>query len=328
MWNRHWIFDIMGSMHLSRSSSSAPDPLSHVLEVLGAQVTRRTRMEMAGNWALGFPEAERLKFVAMVRGSAWMRPAGQAPVRIAAGDVCLIGPVAYVIASDRYRRPIDGLRLYDGPGQDMVRIGGQETIAIGGTVTFAGAGSKFLIDMLPDFLMVPQAAAGSGTIATILQLVSDEIMRYTIGADIVGARLADILLVETFRACIPSADHAGKGWLGALLDDRIGRALRDLHADVAHPWTVAELARVAGMSRSAFADEFARRIGQPPLTYLRNWRLTLARQVLSKGDASVAQVAEAVGYRSQGAFSQAFRRTFRRTPTAGSDDADDEPRQT
>ena len=125
-----------------------------------------------------------------------------------------------------------------------------------------------------------------------------------------SARLADVLLVETFRAYVGQVGPAGRGWLGALLDPRIGRALRALHADVAHPWTVADLAHVAGMSRAAFAAEFTRRIGQPPLSYLRAWRLALARKALLGGEASVADVAEMVGYRSQGAFAQAFRRAF------------------
>lgn len=306
--------DARESWKLSRSSSSTLDPLSNVLEVLGARVARMTRMEAAGDWALSFPSVDRLKFVALLRGGAWMLLPGRAPQSMQAGDVCLIGPTGYAVASDPALTPVDGRRLYEEAGCDVVRIGGDETVGIGGTVTFAGPHADFLLDMLPDFMIVSRRVSGSGAISAILSLMSEEIERDTIGSGIVSARLADVLLVETFRAYVAQAEPPERGWLGALLDPRMGRALRTLHADVAHPWTVADLARVAGMSRAAFSAEFTRRIGRPPLSYLRAWRLALARKALSGGEASVADVADMVGYRSQGAFAQAFRRAFGTSP--------------
>ncbi len=306
--------DATGSLKLSQASSSALDPLSDVLEVLGARVTRRTRLEAEGDWALSFPAIERLKFVAMLRGGCWMQLPGRAPHRMDAGDICLIGAAPYAVSSDPALAPVDGAPLYEGAGRDLARIGGDETVSIGGTVTFAGASADFLLDMLPDFMAVPRRMSGASAISTILSLISDEIDRQAIGAGIVSARLADILLVETFRAYAGLVDPAGSGWVGALLDPRIGRALQALHADVAHPWTVADLAAVAGMSRAAFSAAFTRRVGQPPLSYLRSWRLAIARKALSRGGATVAEVAHAVGYHSHSAFSQAFLRAFGVSP--------------
>ncbi len=137
-----------------------------------------------------------------------------------------------------------------------------------------------------------------------------------IGSEIVSARLADVLLVEAIRAYAGCVDAAEIGWLGALSDARLGRALRAIHDDVAQPWTVASLAGVAGMSRAAFSAEFTRRVGQPPLTYLRAWRLTLARAALAHGDATVADIARRIGYTSQSAFGHAFRRAFGAPPKA------------
>ncbi|MDP0929871.1 helix-turn-helix transcriptional regulator [Paracoccus onubensis] len=130
------------------------------------------------------------------------------------------------------------------------------------------------------------------------------------GREIVSARLADILLVEAIQTYAANVGPGDMGWLGALLDLRLDRALGVMRQEVAHPRTVAELADVAGMSRSAFSAEFTRRVGQPPLSYLRSWRLTLARTGLKRDIATVANIANAVGYQSQSAFSQAFRRTF------------------
>jgi transcriptional regulator GlxA family with amidase domain len=159
-------------------------------------------------------------------------------------------------------------------------------------------------------MVVPHASSASSAVATILGLISDEIEKDMIGSHILSMRLADVLLVEAIRAYAGDVGAAKIGWLGALSDPRIGRALRAMHNDVVQPWTVAQLAWVAGMSRAAFSAEFTRRVGQPPLAYLRTWRLTLACAALARGGASVASVAASVGYTSQSAFSQAFRSAF------------------
>lgn len=272
-------------------------------------------MEAAGQWALAFPAIDRLKFVALLRGNQWMVLPGREPQLLGEGDICLIGRTEYVIASDPELTPIDGQSFY-GEGCDIASIGGDDTIGIGGTVTFAAANADFLLDRLPKFMIVPRTSPASEAIATILALVSREMEREMMGSEVVSARLADVLVVEAIRAY---ADHAGQaemGWLGALSDPRLGKALRAIHEDVAQPWTVARLASIAGMSRAAFSAEFTRRTGQPPLAYLRTWRLTIARAALLHGDTTIALAASKVGYTSQSAFAHAFRRTFGCSPKA------------
>lgn len=232
-----------------------------------------------------------------------------------AGDVCLLGRTAYVVASEPEQTPIDGQALYGAPGCDVARLGGDDTIGLGGSVTFDAEDADFLLDILPDFLFVPGSSAASAAVTTVLSLMEQEIERDGVGGDIVSARFADVLLVEAIRAYSDSAGPVETGWLGALSDPRLGRVLRALHDDVAFPWTVAGLAGVAGMSRAAFSAEFARRVGQPPLAYLRAWRLTLARTALRRGDATVASISHQVGYSSQSAFGHAFRRAFGEAPT-------------
>lgn len=300
---------------MSRSSKSELDPLSGVLGVLGACVSRRTRLEAAGTWSLAFPSIERLKFVAVVRGNLWVRIPGHRPQRLSEGDVCLLGRTAYTVCSDPDLPAIDGLACY-APGCDVARLGGDDTVGIGGSVTFPDANADFLLDMLPPFMVVPAAASASGTIAVILGLLDNESGRDQLGGEIVSARLADVLLVHAIRTY---ADHVGPdetGWLGALAHPRLGRALRALHADLARHWTVASLANEAGMSRAAFAAEFTRRVGQPPLAYLRSWRLTVARTALMRDETAIAHVADTVGYTSQSAFGNAFRRAYGMSPKA------------
>ncbi|GGE96723.1 AraC family transcriptional regulator [Sphingomonas prati] len=292
----------------------AGDPLSNILDVLGARMGRQTRMEAAGRWALEFPAVERLKFVAMLRGSQWLLLPGGVAHQLNEGDVCLIGRTAYRTASAPDVEPVDGQPFFE--HGDVARIGGADIVAIGGTVTVAPGLADFLLDVLPDFMMVPKEAAGSSSVATILALLGAEIERDEVGGEVVSARLADVLLVEAIRACAARRDGTGIGWLGALSDDRLGRALRAIHADVARPWTVATLAGVAGMSRAAFAAAFARRVGYTPLAYVRTWRLTVARAAMLRGGRNIGAVASDAGYGSQSAFGQAFKRAFGVSPGA------------
>lgn len=273
-------------------------------------------MEAAGRWALAFPAIDRLKFVAMLRGSEWMLLPNSPPRLLREGDICVLGRTAYAVASHPEEPPIDGRAFYR-EGCDIARLGGSDdTIAIGGTVTFGAGSADFLLDMLPEFMVVPRSSPTSAAVTTILGLIGKEMEHDLIGGEIVGSRLADVLLVEAIRAYSNRVDAGEIGWLGALCDPRIGRALRAVHDAVAQPWTVARLAGVAGMSRAAFSAEFTRRVGQPPLAYVRTWRLTLARVALSRGDANVAGVAASIGYTSQSAFGHAFRRAFGAAPKA------------
>ncbi len=302
-------------MALSRSSTTARDPLSDVLEVLGAHVVRRTRMEAGGAWAFAFPPADRLKFVAILEGEQWMLTPGEPGCLMKKGDVCLIGRTSYVVASDPELEPQDGTSLYPQGGTDVARLGsGDGVVAIGGSIAFSAENGDFLLGMLPGFLLVGREASASGAIAAVLNLISDEILRDAMATEIVAARLADILVVEALRALSDDNDRSRMGWLGAISDPRLGRALRAIHRDVAASWTVAALAEVAGMSRAAFSARFTQQVGRPPLAYLRYWRLTLARTRLLKDAGSVDEVGRSVGYTSQSAFGNAYRQIFGTSP--------------
>ncbi|WP_217373219.1 MULTISPECIES: AraC family transcriptional regulator [Sphingopyxis] len=305
------------SMVLSQSSKTQSDPLSDVFGVLGAQVTRRTRMEAAGRWAFAFPAVERLKFVAVLRGSQWILLPGCPPQPLNEGDVCLLGRTAYAVASHPNEKPRDGGALY-AIGSDVAHVGGDDVIGIGGSVTFGAGNADFLLDMFPTCMIVPRSSPGAEAVTTILDLINSEFERDRMGSQIVTARLADVLVVEAIRAYASQIGGDKMGWFRALTDARIGRALRAMHGDVARHWTVASLAKVAGMSRAGFSAEFSRIVGQPPLTYLRLWRLTLARAALLNGDVTVASIANRIGYTSQSAFGNAFRRSFGVSPKARS----------
>lgn len=291
------------------------DPLSDVLTVLQARSTRRTRFEASGAWSVAFPVAERLKFVAVLRGACWFRVPHLEPQRLVAGDCCLIGNTAYGVASDPALTPIDGLPLY-ADGNDAVRLGGNETVILGGGVAFTPGIGSFLLRMLPPFMHIPASSSSSAAINLVLGLMDAESDGQLLGSEVMTARLADILMIQAIRTF--AGTGMVDGWIGALADPRVGRAIRAFHGDVARPWTVASLAAEAGMSRASFAAAFTRRVGQTPLAYLRTWRMTRARAALATGQSSVGKAASAAGYKSQSAFGHAFRQTFGETPKRGS----------
>ena len=131
---------------------------------------------------------------------------------------------------------------------------------------------------------------------------------------LVTQRLGEILLIEAIRACVGAGGPRQVGWIAALADTQIGAALRLMHGDVTRAWTASKLAAEVGMSRSAFTERFSTRVGRPPLDYFTSWRMVLARGRLSGGGVSIANVAAQVGYSSQSALANAFKRTFGFTP--------------
>lgn len=304
------------AMSLSRSSRSGPDVLSDVLAALGTCRIRGTRLEASGDWSLSFRGRGRLKFVAVVRGRCWLIVPRAAPEALSEGDVFLLSDTPFTVASDPAVAPVDGMSLYEAPDRDVVRLGqGADTVMVGGGSAFDGDASS-VFEALPAFLRVDRASAAAVAVGRTLELLAAEAAGDRLGASFVAERLAEILLLEAIRAFAGAGGSARVGWIGALADRRIGAALRLMHGEVAHPWTLGALASAVGMSRSAFSARFTARVGRPPLDYLTHRRMVLARQELRDAGRPVSEVARSVGYASQSAFAQAFKRTFGATPRA------------
>lgn len=301
-------------MVFSRSSKPADEPLWEVIKAMGAGSARRTRLEAAGHWGLSFPAVDRIKFVAVLRGRCCMvLPRGEVH-DLEQGDVCLIGRTPYVVASDPKTPAMEGLPLFTNPDRDVVRLGGDESVLIGGGVSLSDAGMAFALDALPPFLHIGSSSPSATVMARTLGLLEMQAEVTAMGGTLVAVKLAEILLVEALRAYSADKDHTFVGWISALGDRQIGEALRLMHGELAFAWTVPALAKRVGMSRSAFSDRFAGLVGRPPMDHLRGLRMALAQQMLEDGATDVGLVAAHVGYSSQSAFGQAFRRTFGRSP--------------
>jgi AraC-like DNA-binding protein len=303
------------SVKSSRSSKLSPDPLSDILSVLALESARCTRLEAGGRWALSFPQRQRLKFVAVLEGAVWIAlPDGRCQ-RVAAGDAFLLTNTPFVVASALDVQPQDGMALFRAPDPNVVRLGGVETIMLGGGFVFDDDNAQLVIDALPTFLNISATQPAAAVLRDTLKILDREMEDKRMGSSIVAKRLADILLIQALRAFVDEHGSNATGWLGALSDARVGAALRLIHGNIRHAWTVSELADAVAMSRSAFAHRFKSMVAMGPLEYCRRWRMQLARQYLRQQSNSVAAIAAQLGYSSESAFGNAYKREFGQPPS-------------
>ncbi|MET1072010.1 MAG: AraC family transcriptional regulator, partial [Umezawaea sp.] len=269
-------------------------------------------------WSMRVQDEAPLTVVSVVRGHLWIAHDTGTPVRLAAGDVAVVlGPDPYTVADDPATPP----RVVIHPGQRCETLDGrglaQEmdlgvrtwgTNPDGGMVMLTGAYpvrgeiGRRLLDALPRLLVL----AEDDWDCPVVPLLAAEIVKDEPGQEVVLDRLLDLLLIAVLRAWFARAD--APPWYRALGDPVVGRAVRLLHHNPAHPWTVAELAAKAGASRAALARRFTELVGEPPMAFLTAWRLALAADLLRESDATVGAVARQVGYGSSFALSTAFKR--------------------
>lgn len=277
------------------------------------------RIELTAPWGLRFDKGDYACFGTVARGNAWLTVEGQPqPTALAGGDCfCLFAQSQGHMLGDHPETPAANM-------QEVARTkcggairfggGGASTTILGGRFTFDRANSKPLMDLLPPFIHVPNDRVQALPLQQSMQLFAAEASQSCLGSYLVLKRLADILMLQLIREYISSSTCRETGWLRALSDPRIGGVLRSMHEKIEQPWTVAELASAAGMSRSAFALRFKEIVGETPLDYLTRWRIYRAAVLLSEGDKKLSEVANAVGYDSDGSFNKTFKRIVGVTP--------------
>jgi len=172
-----------------------------------------------------------------------------------------------------------------------------------------------LLASLPRLMVLRTFRDGaSAWLRSTVERIVREVSQGRPGGRLMLERLNEVVFVESLREYMASGEIPRTGWLAGVKDRHVGRVLELMHADPAHGWTVPELARAAGISRSALTERFGRLVGQPPIDYLKVWRLHVAGSLLRDGERKLREVAEAVGYESEAAFSKAFRKTFGAPP--------------
>ncbi|WP_406165184.1 AraC family transcriptional regulator [Streptomyces sp. NBC_00996] len=288
------------------------DPLSDTLALTDARCVISGGFTAGGQWALRFPRPDRLKITAVVKGSFWVALDGMPEaVLLEPGDAAVFdGSRPFVVSSDPALEPVDASRLFADAPEPMVHLGeGEEVVSVGGHVELGRSGEELLLHALPPLMHVRAAAAEAPVLRWLLDQLLRELTAGRAGADFAADQLAQLMFVQVLRAYLADAEALPAGRLRALADDRIAPALRLMHAEPGRPWQLEELARAAAMSRTTFAQRFRAVAGVPPLTYLLDWRMSLARRALRDGETSVSALAQKVGYTSESAFSNAFKRT-------------------
>jgi AraC-like DNA-binding protein len=296
------------------------DAIAGLLDGPRAHEAFMLRTVMDPPWSIRICDEAPLTVTAMVRGSAWVLPDDAEPERLAAGDVAIFrGPDHYTVADDPATPPDivihPGQRCETPDGRPLVdtmalgvRTWGNavdgETVMLVGTYELDGEVSRRLLRALPTLLVLRDGEWD----CPVIPLLAAEIVKDEPGQEAVLDRLLDLLAIAVLRAWFARPDAAAPAWYRAHGDPVVGRALRMLHNNPAHPWTVARLADEAGVSRATLARRFQELVGEPPMSFLTGWRIALAADLLREPGATIGSVAHQVGYGSPFALSTAFKR--------------------
>ncbi|AKT43067.1 AraC family transcriptional regulator [Chondromyces crocatus] len=295
----------------------ALDPLSDVLSLLRPRGYVSAGLNAGGDWALRFPGHEGIKFNAVTRGACWLFVDGdEAPVRIEEGDGFLLTKGRpFTLATDLSLPPIDARGIY-AEAKDGIATwkGGGDVFLIGSRFVFADRHADLLFGTLPPVVHVRETSDNASVLRWAIHQITAELRRQQPGGQLVAEHLAHIMLVQVLRLHLTSHAQTSPGWLSALTDRQLSVAVSAMHAEPASRWTVEELARRAGMSRSTFALKFKQVVGTSPLDYLTRWRMLVAGDRLRNSDETIAVIATSLGYDSESAFSTAFKRVMACSP--------------
>jgi AraC-like DNA-binding protein len=301
------------------------DVLTDVLETVRVGAACYGRVEAAAPWGIGVPaDEEDAKFHVVLAGECWLDVDGQLePIHLRGGDlVALPHGHAHTLrdAPGSAIRPLAELTvLGGGKCQPSISTGGSGASAtlVTGSFHFEDRRNNPLLAVLPPVIVLPgELSRNVLWLEPTLKFIACEAASGRPGAQTVVSRLADVLFIQIVRGYLASLPAGASGWLGALGDAQIGSALGFIHQSPELDWTVQSLAAKVAMSRSAFASRFARLVGEPPLAYVTRWRMQKAAGLLRQSSATLADIAERVGYDSEAAFSKAFKRAVGTAPGA------------
>ncbi len=281
------------------------------------------RCEFAAPWGMEIPRMEFAEFHVVVRGQCWLRVPGYArPIMLSAGDVTVFmhGDPHALLDSPNARALPPSVVL---DGQDVTNFGpvryggdGPQATVLCGYFKFERDSWNPVIRALPRFIHVHDSeASGASAIERVIAMMMQETRAGRPGAEAVINRLSEVLFIQVVRSYVEQA-HPDAGVLNALADPRLSTALQRLHENPSAAWTLAGLAKEAGMSRTAFAARFHALVGQTPMEYLTAWRMESARQLLVGSKLPMAAIAERVGYGSEAALGKVFKRLLRVSPGA------------
>ena len=283
------------------------DPLAETVALLQPSAPLSKIVSGKGPWSTRRSGFRQPLFCLTLEGSGRLAVDGHEMIILQEGDFTLIPSGDDFTMSDLASADTDRLNsaiftLPHGEIRHGIEEGPPDVRYLVGYCVFGSPDSAMLVSLLPQLVHI----RGEARLSTLAQLVAEEARALRPARDMILARLLEVLLIEALRSTTGTVPPPGL--LRGLADDRLGQAIRSIHESPARRWTIAEMAKAAALSRSAFFERFSRAVGVAPMEYLLAWRMAMAKDLLRRGEADVAQVAERVGYGSASAFSVAFAR--------------------
>lgn len=292
------------------------DPLTDIVALLYPHDCSAAGLDAGGDWSIRFDRHAGLKCNAVLKGSCWLWVDGaDAPQRLEAGD-CAILPhgLPFTVSARQMKIGADAAAIY-APlphGGTAVYGGGGDFFMTGARFLLSGPVADALLRAMPPVIVVHSRLSGDAVRWSLAQ-IAEELREDRPGRALSVTHLSHYVFVQALRCHLADASPT-TGWLSLLADTRLSRALEVMHGDPARRWQLAELAALAGMSRTSFAVRFRHVAGETPMAYLTKLRMLRAAHALRRRDTSIAQVAAEIGYSSESAFAAAFKRTMKCTP--------------
>ncbi|MDR3527412.1 MAG: AraC family transcriptional regulator [Rhizomicrobium sp.] len=284
------------------------DPFSQIVALLKPQAVFWRMVEAHDAWTIRFLPSEVVVFGQVIEGAARVERDDGTSLDLAAGDFMLMAaPPPWTMVGGGGGTPVDFKAALADPTLLLsTRPNATITRFIAANFTFAPENAELIARLMLPVVHVRGVDTIASRLGALLSAVGEEALGDRPGRSLVLDRLLEVLLIEALRyRSLPDSD---RGLLAGLADAKVGKALRLMHEDAKRAWTVAALASAVGMSRSAFAARFTHIIGMPPIDYLANWRITLAKAALASAKVPMTEIAEMAGYQSVSAFSTGFKR--------------------
>ncbi|MBB3148426.1 AraC-like DNA-binding protein [Phyllobacterium trifolii] len=301
------------------------DPFLDIIRLLRPRAALLGRgMDAAGDWGLSFPALGDLLFCWIEDGTCQLIRPGCDLLSLEKGDFVLLRTtLSFTLTSNREVEPLDSVAAVAAKQEGRLKLGSGQERPISlhmGKFLFSTANENLLTGLLPPIVQIPSRSPKLHRLHNLLTLMESEGRDPGPASEFIIIRLVELALVEILRmpaSDFPeqSVDPASRGLLSGLRDPVTAKAIRAMHENVGQEWTVESLARLCGVSRSAFATRFRAVVGIGPISYLLRWRMALAKEALTSGTARMEEIAFSIGYKSASAFSTAFTRAVGCSPS-------------
>jgi len=308
------------------------DVLSDVLRTIRLEGALFLNGDMHAPWCFKVPKgsdmarmlkpgAQRLAICHLVlQGRCWAQVEGGEPIRVNAGEVIAVPHGdSHVLGSGLQNAAVDIEHVVrpKAPELERIRYGGdgEPTILVCSWFAYEGDAPNPMMANLPRLFTTPLRRRPAGPwIEQSINFVLGDAASRTPGSEMVAAKVAEVLFAEVVRGYVEAMPANHPGWLAGLRDPQVSRCLALMHAQPARAWTVDALANEVHISRSVLAERFTELVGSPPMQYFTRWRMIVAAGLLRNEQASLARIAEGVGYESEAAFNRAFKREYGISP--------------